>query len=123
MKHLSLTARSIPAGKTVIADGAVAKVAWVSARKVPGVFALGADSGRALGTVRDALAATDLGPGIRVAVGQSQVAVDVELVAEYDVPLQDLADRVRDAVYRAVQSIVGMQVVEVNVDVVQVHLP
>ncbi|WP_394940825.1 Asp23/Gls24 family envelope stress response protein [Psychromicrobium sp. YIM B11713] len=110
-------------GRTVIADAAVAKVAGIAARGVAGVHSLGSGSARAIGAIRDVVGATDLSQGIRVEVGATQVAVDVSLVAEYGLPLQEVCHQVRLAVYRAVQDLVGLTVIEVNVEVNDVHLP
>ncbi|MCG2624590.1 Asp23/Gls24 family envelope stress response protein [Arthrobacter sp. I2-34] len=115
---------ALPApGRTVIAETAVAKVAAIAARAVPGVFALGAGSARALSALRDAVGGGEQNQGVRVEVGQTQVAVDVSLVALYGEPLQDLAARVRAAVYQAVEDLVGLEVIEVNVEINDVHLP
>ena len=110
-------------GKTVINDGVVSKVAGIAAREVAGVFALGGGAARALGAIRGAMNSTDLSQGISVEVGETQVAVDVTIVAEYPAPLQDVSDGVRANVIKAVESIVGMEVTEVNVTVNDVHLP
>ncbi|WP_163531066.1 Asp23/Gls24 family envelope stress response protein, partial [Klebsiella oxytoca] len=83
----------------------------------PGVYALGSGSTRAIGAIREVVGAADLSQGIRVEVGETQVAVDVDLVAEYGSPLQDVANRVRAEVYRSVQELVGLHVIEVNVEV------
>jgi uncharacterized alkaline shock family protein YloU len=115
---------ALPApGRTVIAETAVARVAAIAARSVPGVFALGTGTGRALSALRDAVAGSDLGQGVRVEVGQTQVAVDINFVAVYGEPLQELAARVRAAVYAAVEELVGLEVIEVNVEINDVHLP
>nr|WP_253907945.1 Asp23/Gls24 family envelope stress response protein [Arthrobacter sp. H20] len=110
-------------GKTTIADPAVAKVAAIAARKVPGVYGLGAGTGRALGAIRDAVGGSDLSQGVQVEVGETQVAVDIVLVAEYGYPLTGVADQVRAAVYHGVQELVGLQVIEVNVEITDVHVP
>lgn len=110
-------------GKTTIADPAVVKVAAIAARKVPGVFSLGTGAGRALGAIRDAVGGSDLSQGVQVEVGETQVAVDVVLVAEYGYPLTTVADDVRSAVYQGVQELVGLQVIEVNVEITDVHVP
>ncbi len=110
-------------GKTVIVDSVIAKVAGIAARDVPGVFALGGGAARALGAIRTAINSTDLTQGVSVEVGETQVAVDVTIVAEYPLPLQRVADDVRAAVYTAIESIVGMAVTEVNVTVNDVHIP
>ena len=56
-------------------------------------------------------------------VGESQVAVDIILVAEYGHPLQNLANSVRSAVYVAVEELVGRSVIEVNIEITDVHVP
>lgn len=110
-------------GKTVINDGVIAKIAGIAAREVPGVFALGGGAARAFGAIRDAISSVDLSQGITVEVGETQVAVDVTIVADYPIPLQDVASRVRASITRAIETLVGMSVTEVNVTVNDVHLP
>lgn len=111
------------AGKTVIEDGVVAKVAGIAAAEVAGVYALGGNVTRALGAIRDAINQSDKGQGVSVEVGERQVAVDITLVAEYPMSLQKVADDVRGAVYAAIEDIVGMDVAEVNVTINDVHIP
>ena len=110
-------------GKTVINDAVVAKIAGIAAADVSGVFALGGGAARALGAIRDVINAKDLTQGITVEVGETQVAVDVSIVAEYPAPLQTVADNVRSAVISAIETLVGMEVTEVNVTITDVNLP
>lgn len=110
-------------GKTVINDGVVAKIAGIAAREVTGVYALGGGAARAFGAIRDAINQTDLTQGVSVEVGETQVAVDITIVADYPQPLQTVADEVRASVYRAIGTLVGMEVTEVNVTINDVHLP
>lgn len=110
------------AGRTVISDTAVAKVAGIAARSVPGVYSLGSGSARALGAIRDAVGSSDHAAGVRAEVGETQVAVDINLVAVYGQPLHDLANRVRAAVYRAVEQLVGLEVIEVNIEINDVYV-
>jgi len=119
----TVTTSETSAGKTVINDGVIAKIAGIAAAEVPGVYALGGGATRALGAIRDAINASDLAQGISVEVGETQVAVDVTLVADYPVALQDVADRVRAAILTAIEKLVGMDVTEVNVIVNDVHIP
>ncbi|MGK3949570.1 Asp23/Gls24 family envelope stress response protein [Microbacterium sp. K2] len=111
------------AGKTTIADGVVAKVAGIAAREVPGVFALGGGGARAFGAIRDAVNATDLAQGVKVEVGETQAAADLTIVVEYPAPIQEVAGNVRAAVAGAISRLVGLEVVEVNVEVNDVHVP
>lgn len=114
---------AVTTGKTTIEDGVVAKIAGIAAREVPGVYALGGGAARMVGAIRDALNTKDLSQGIAVEVGEKQVAVDVTIVAEYPVALQKVADEVRASIYRAMSTLVGMEVAEVNVTVNDVHIP
>ncbi|SDG73098.1 Asp23/Gls24 family envelope stress response protein [Microbacterium pygmaeum] len=111
------------AGRTTIADGVVAKVAGIAAREVRGVYALGGGGARALGALRSVVNADDLTQGVRVEVGETQAAADITIVVEYPVPVHEVAANVRAAVSAAITSLVGLEVVEVNVDVNDVHLP
>src|SRR5687768_1170422 len=109
-------------GRTVISETAVAKVAGIAARAVPGVYSLGAGSSRALGAIRDAVGSSDHAAGVHAEVGETQVAVDITLVATYGTPLHSLANQVRAAVYSAVEKLVGLQVIEVNVEITDVYI-
>lgn len=111
------------AGSTVIAEGVVAKIAGIAARDIPGVYALGATGARAFGAIRDVMNATDLAQGVKVEVGETQAAADLIIVVEYPAPIQEVADQVRAAVAGAIRRLVGLEVVEVNVEVNDVHLP
>jgi uncharacterized alkaline shock family protein YloU len=111
------------AGKTVIADGVVAKIAGIAAREVPGVYALGGGGARAFGAIRDVINATDLAQGVKVEVGETQAAADLTIVVEYPAPVQEVAGNVRAAVAGAISRLVGLEVVEVNVEVNDVHVP
>ena len=116
---------SVPTGtgRTVISEAAVAKVAGIAARSVPGVYSLGSGPSRALGAIRDAVGSADHAAGVRVEVGETQVAVDVDLVAVYGTPLHALADQIRAAVYSAVEELVGLEVIEVNIEINDVYVP
>lgn len=110
-------------GTTTIEDAVIAKIAGIAARDVSGVHALGGGAARMVGAIRDALNTTDLSQGISVAVGEAQITVDVTIVAEYPVSLQKVADDVRAAIHRDIVELVGVQAVEVNVTIDDVHVP
>lgn len=111
-------------GKTSIADGVVEKIAGMAAREIPGVYAMGGGFARTFGAMRDRVpgTATNVSRGVRVEVGEKQTAVDLELVVEYGVTITDIADDVRANVIDAVERMTGLQVVEVNISVNDVHL-
>ena len=110
-------------GRTVISEAAVAKVAGIAARSVPGVYSLGSGPSRALGAIRDAVGNIDHAAGVRVEVGETQVAVDIDVVALYGTALHALAGQIRAAVYTAVEELVGLEVIEVNIEIIDVYVP
>nr|WP_043484631.1 Asp23/Gls24 family envelope stress response protein [Arthrobacter sp. SPG23] len=110
-------------GATTVADGVVAKIAGIAIQEIDGVYALGGGAARAIGSLRERVGQKDLTQGVNVEVGQTQVAVDVTLVVEYPHALQKVADDARDAVYTAIEDLVGMEVTEVNVTITDIHVP
>jgi uncharacterized alkaline shock family protein YloU len=118
----TLTPTGVAVGKTVIVDPVVAKIAGIAAREVPGVYALGGGAARVVGAIRDAMGNSDLSQGVKVEVGETQVAADVTIVVEYPMPLHEVAQQVRAAVADAIESLIGMEVAEINVTVSDVHI-
>ncbi|GGQ07192.1 stress protein [Streptomyces virginiae] len=112
-------------GRTSIADTVVVKIAGRAAREIPGVHDMGGGLSRTLGAVRDRVPGgrPNVGRGVKVEVGERQAAIDVELVVECGVPVPDVARDVRENVMAAVERITGLEVVEVNIAVTDVHLP
>ncbi|MFF8942111.1 Asp23/Gls24 family envelope stress response protein [Streptomyces sp. NPDC014864] len=111
-------------GRTSVADLVVVKVAGMAAREIPGVYAMGGSLSRTIGAVRDRVPGgrPNVGRGVKAEVGERQTAIDLGLVVEYGVPGTDVARDVRENV-AAVERVTGLDVVEVNVTVNDVHLP
>ena len=110
-------------GKTSIADSVVSKVAGIAAREIDGVHAMGSTGARVIGAVRDKVGQTAHAQGVSVEVGERQAAIDLTLVVEYDVSIVDLAEGVRENVTDRVESMTGLEVTEVNIDIVDVYIP
>ncbi|MFI8207326.1 Asp23/Gls24 family envelope stress response protein [Streptomyces sp. NPDC085937] len=112
-------------GDTTVADRVVAKIAGMAAREIPEVHNLGAGMARALGAVKERVpgSGSDVTRGVAVEVGERQTAVDLDLVIEYGASIVDTAGDVRANVIQAVERMTGLEVVEVNIAVHDVHLP
>ena len=112
-------------GRTTIADGVVAKIAGMAAREVAGIHALGGGMARTMGAVRDMVpgGGASVTRGVKVEVGERQSAIDLSLVVEYGYAITDVAADVRENVIAAVERMTGLEVVEVNIAVNDVHLP
>jgi uncharacterized alkaline shock family protein YloU len=118
---------AVPAtrGRTTIAEGVVEKIAGMASREVPGIHALGGGLARTMGAVRDMVPGgrTSVTRGVKVEVGERQTAIDLAFVVEYGVAITDTAGEVRENVIAAVERMTGLEVVEVNIFVTDVHLP
>ncbi|CAM5715052.1 Asp23/Gls24 family envelope stress response protein [Streptomyces aurantiogriseus] len=111
-------------GKTSIADGVVAKIAGMAAREVPGIHNLGGGMARAFGAMRERVPGSGgVTRGVKVEVGERQTAIDLNVVVEYGVSIVDVTGDVRSNVVGAVERMTGLEVVEVNIAVDDVHLP
>ncbi|MER6416002.1 Asp23/Gls24 family envelope stress response protein [Streptomyces humidus] len=113
-------------GKTTMADGVVAKIAGMAAREAPGVHRLGGGMARAFGAVRERVPGGGGGAvtqGVKVEVGERQAAVDLDIVVEYGYSVVEVSGDVRTDVIGAVERMTGLEVVEVNIAVDDVHLP
>ncbi len=112
-------------GTTTIADQVVSKIAGIAVQDVSGVHALGGGAARAMGSLRERIPGSKVNhsQGITVEVGERQAAVDVVLIAEYGVAIADLAAGVRRNVISSVEQMTGLQVTEVNIEVVDVFIP
>lgn len=112
------------AGRTTIADTVVSTIAGIATREVDGVHAMGGGASRAMGAVRDTVARTsDPSRGVKVEVGEEQAAVDLDIVVLYGTEIADCADRIRASVTNAVERMTGLEVVEININVRDVHVP
>lgn len=113
-------------GKTTIASSVVQKIAGLAARDVSGVYKLGGGAARAFGAITERIPGSG-GPsasqGVSVEVGESQAAVDLDVVVEYGVSITDVASAIRRNVIQSIERMTGLEVVEVNVSVDDVHLP
>lgn len=120
-------ARSDDNGRTDIADHVVAKIAGMAAREVRGVHQMGGGAARAFDAVRERIpgstSTNTAARGVSVEVGQTQAAVDINLVVEYGISIPDLAGVVRRNVTTGVERMTGLEVTEVNVTVDDIHLP
>lgn len=114
-------------GDTTIAETVVATIAGIAAREVPGVFAMGNAARRALSNLAQRIPGgsqqSNASGGVAVEKGESQAAIDVSVVVEYGAAIVDVSEQIRENVIRAVEHGTGLEVVSVNVNVSDVHLP
>lgn len=112
-------------GITTLEDTVVAKVAGMAAREVPGVYAMGNAARRAFSAVTDRIpnSQTNVTGGISIEKGETQTAIDVTVVVDYGASIVEVGNAIRRNVIEQVESTTGLEVLEVNINVVDVRLP
>ncbi|MFE7749328.1 Asp23/Gls24 family envelope stress response protein [Streptomyces sp. NPDC057428] len=111
-------------GTTTISDNVVSTIAGIAIRETDGVHSVGKGASKALGAVTDRVSGSSgAGRSVKVEVGEKQTAIDVDIEVEYGIPIHELADRIRTRVTDAVETMTGLEVVEININAFDVHVP
>ncbi|MEW6540215.1 MAG: Asp23/Gls24 family envelope stress response protein [Bacillota bacterium] len=101
-------------GAVRIANEVVAIVASLAAIEVPGLSGM---SGGVVGGIAERLGRKNLSKGVKVEVGEREAAIDLYVIVDFGVRIPDVATQVQTSVKRAVETMTGLKVVEVNVHV------
>ena len=98
-----------------IADDVVAVIAGVAVSEVPGVAEM---AGGFAGGITEVLSGKkNLAKGIKVEVLEKETKIDVNIIVEYGVRIPDVAFEIQNRVKKAVETMTGLKVLEVNVHV------
>ncbi len=112
-------------GKISVAESVVTTIAGLATREVAGVHSMGNGASRAFGALKERIPGSS-GPsvtqGVTAEVGETQVALDLDVVIEYGVSIADLGRSIQRNVKQSVERMTGLEVTEVNVSVGDVFL-
>ncbi|HJJ05965.1 MAG TPA: Asp23/Gls24 family envelope stress response protein [Clostridiaceae bacterium] len=98
-----------------IADDVVAVIAGVAVSEVNGVYEM---SGGFAGGISEVLSGKkNLAKGIKVEVNDKTTKIDVNIIVEYGTRIPDVAFEIQNKVKKAVETMTGLSVTEVNVHV------
>ncbi len=111
-------------GSTRIGDGVVTKIASLAARDIPGVYAMGSGISRRVGQLRAMIpgGAEATSRGVSVEVGEKEAAIDLNIVTWYGQSIVEISEAVRRNVIGQIEGMTGLRVVEVNVQVDDIHV-
>jgi uncharacterized alkaline shock family protein YloU len=113
-------------GQISVAEGVVQKIAGKACREISGVHAMGTGGVRAFGSFRERIPGSsgpNVAQGVGVEVGETEAAIDLDIVVEYGVAIAELGRSIQRNVKQAVERMTGLRVVEVNIAVDDVYLP
>ena len=106
-------------GTVTYANDVIATIAGVAATEVSGVAGM---SGGVSSGITEMLGKKNLTKGVKVEVGTQEAAIDLNIVVEYGSELHKVAEAVQENVKKAVETMTGLQVVEVNVNILGVNV-
>ncbi|HEY0718232.1 MAG TPA: Asp23/Gls24 family envelope stress response protein [Streptosporangiaceae bacterium] len=112
-------------GQITVAEGVVQKIAGKACREISGVHAMGTSGSRAFGSIRERIPGSsgpNVSQGVGVEVGETEAAIDLDIVVEYGVAIAELGRSIQRNVKQSVERMTGLRVVEVNVAVDDVFL-
>lgn len=98
-----------------ISSDVVSVITGVAVSEVPGVFGM---AGGFAGGISEVLSGKkNLSKGIKVEVGEKETKIDVNIIVEYGTRIPDVAFEIQNRVKKAVETMTGLKVLEVNVHV------
>ena len=98
-----------------ISNDVIAVIAGVAVSEVPGVYGM---SGGFAGGISEVLSGKkNLAKGIKVETTEKTAKIDVNIIVEYGTRIPDVAFEIQNRVKKAVESMTGLKVSEVNVNV------
>ena len=105
-------------GELTYDDKVIQKIIGISLEKVSGLLAV---DGGFFSNLKDKIVNSDnVTHGVNVEVGKEQVAVDLNVVAEYQKNVPALYKEIKKVVAEEVSKMTDLEVVEVNVNVVDI---
>ena len=107
-------------GAIKIADEVVSIIAGLAATEIDGIAGM---SGGLVGGIAEMLGRKNFSKGVKVEVGEREAAIDLYIIVKYGVRIPDVALAAQENIKRAIETMTGLSVVEVNVNVQGVHFP
>lgn len=105
-----------PEGTVSFATEVVATIAGLAANEVEGVASM-TSSNSALADILTRKSSRNYTKGIKVDIDDNRVAVDVTIVVEYGSPVPDVARSIQENVKKAIETMSGLDVKNVDVHV------
>ena len=107
-------------GTIKIADEVVSIIAGLAATEIDGIAGM---SGGLVGGIAEMLGRKNFSKGVKVEVGEREAAIDLYIIVKYGVRIPDVAIAAQENIKRAIETMTGLSVVEVNVNVQGVNFP
>jgi uncharacterized alkaline shock family protein YloU len=101
-----------PPGRTTVSPEVLITIARMAALSVPGVSAMAPVTGGV-----DRFFRRGMNEGIRITIHEDEVLGDIFLIVKENVNIREVGRNVQQQVSRAIQEMVGMEVVQLDVHI------
>lgn len=101
-------------GEVVIADEVVSVIAGIAATEVEGVDSM---SGGWSGEIISRMGIKDLSRGVKIEIEDGHVSVELSLNVKYGYSIPAVSGNVQDKVSQAIESMTGLNVLDVNIKI------
>lgn len=101
-------------GTVKISDEVVSIISGLAATEVKGVAGM---SGGIAGGIAELLGRKNQSKGVKVAINGKEANIDLHVIMEYGIKIPDVAWDIQERVKKAVETMTGLNVVEVNIHV------
>ncbi|MEI7542015.1 MAG: Asp23/Gls24 family envelope stress response protein [bacterium] len=102
------------AGNIKISDEAIASIAAIASKEIDGVVDL--DGGKAA-AFAEAIGIVNLKKGIEVELLNENVSLTINIIVDFGKEVSDVAAEVQDKVREAIETMTGLNVTKINVNV------
>lgn len=106
-------------GQIRISDEVVGIIASLAAAEVKGVHGM---SGGIAGGLSEMLGRKNLSKGIKVEVKEKDVYISLYIIVEYGSKIPEVAWEIQESVKNAIETMTGLNVVEVNINIQGVNI-
>lgn len=107
-------------GNIKISDEAIATIAAIAARSVPGVLDL---DGGPMSNFAGVLGVKKETSGIKVEMEKESVSLDINIIVEFGMDISEIASSVQEKIRQAIEKMTGLMAEKVNVNINSVKLP
>ena len=101
-------------GKIIISEEVVATIAGITAIEIDGVVGM---SGGFVGGLREILGRKNLSKGVKAEVGERETNIDLFIIVKYGSKIPDICEDMQEKVKKEVESMTGLEVREININV------
>lgn len=107
-------------GEIRIAEDVIATIAGLAAIEVEGVAGM---SGGLVGGIAEILGMKSLSKGVKLEITEKGGFVDLSIIATYGTKIPEIAWEIQEKVKRSIETMTGLNVLEVNIHIQGVSFP